>query len=90
MEQSGTVPGLAEIATSPGTQIFYSAQPGGVALDGGASGNSVFSQVLGKLIIQPDNLASIVRVVTSEVVAASNGQQQPWLAGSRLSGVPIE
>jgi hypothetical protein len=83
--QDKSTKGLAEIATNPGTQIFYSAQPGAVAFDGGDRGNSVFTRELARFMgwqYTGSNLEAIGRAVTRQVLVATQGQQQPWLAGS--------
>ncbi len=74
--------GLARITVLPsGTLISYATRPGSVAIDGQGR-NGLYTS---KLLQQMDSNLPIelsLKAVASEVKAASQGKQEPWMEGS--------
>ena len=86
----GVGDGLAPpMNVATGTLISYATRDGGVAYDGNlGSANSPYTQALAKFIGRDDDIALLLREVRDEVVAKTNGKQEPWeygaLSGGRL------
>lgn len=73
--------GLARISAPSGTLISYATRPGSVAADGIGRNGLYTSRLLNQLdSTQPVELA--LKQVVSEVKAASQGEQEPWMEGS--------
>ncbi|MGH1478437.1 MAG: caspase family protein [Geminicoccales bacterium] len=72
--------GLALVQRASGTIIAYATAPGEVAYDGDGQRNSPFTQALSDWIDKPDlDVALMFRRVREQVVAATNGEQVPWV-----------
>jgi uncharacterized caspase-like protein len=73
--------GLSRIEPSHGEVVFYAARDGSVATDG-ASGNSPFVLALVKHMAEDGiELGRFFRKVTSDVLAATGNQQEPFMYG---------
>ncbi len=73
--------GLTRIEPSHGEVVFYAARDGSVANDG-AGGNSPFVTALVKHMGEDGiELGRFFRKVTSDVLAATNNQQEPFMYG---------
>ena len=73
--------GLARISAPSGTLISYSTRPGSVAEDG-TGRNGLYTS---KLLLQMNSNQQIelaLKQVVTEVKAASQGRQEPWMEGS--------
>ena len=73
--------GLARITAPSGTLISYATRPGSVAADGSGH-NGLYTS---KLLAQMDSnlqIEQVLKHVVSEVKAASQGRQEPWMEGS--------
>jgi hypothetical protein len=73
--------GLARITAPSGTLISYATRPGSVAGDG-AGRNGLYTS---KLLLQMNSNLQIeqaLKQVVTEVKAASQGKQEPWMEGS--------
>lgn len=73
--------GLAKVETPGGTLISYATRPGSVAADGQGN-NGLYTS---KLLQQMDSQLQIelaLKQIVSDVKAASQGQQEPWMEGS--------
>ena len=73
--------GLARVSAPSGTLISYATRPGSVAADGEGR-NGLYT---GKLLAQMDSNLQIeqtLKRVVTEVKAASQGKQEPWMEGS--------
>jgi hypothetical protein len=83
----GDANGLASINGTDGMIVFYSAAPGSVALDeSGPAEHSPFAQSLLKRITEPGtDIQKVFREVSTDVVAATKGQQQPEIVTSMLT-----
>lgn len=78
--------GLVQLEPGKGTLIAFSTSPGGVAADGKAGGNSVFTEALAKTLADPNRAAEdVFKRVREMVVARTNRKQIPWL-NSGLTG----
>jgi hypothetical protein len=79
--------GLAVMPAPRGTLISYATQPGNVAGDGPAGGDSPFTLALADALIRPGidalNMFNEVGLIVDRV---TNGVQQPWLATSPING----
>ncbi len=77
--------GLARLDSGVGTLIAFSTQPGNVALDGEAGGNSPFTAALLAHIETPNtDISRVLRKVRQDVLAATNGNQVPWSSSSLI------
>jgi uncharacterized caspase-like protein len=77
--------GLARIEPDDATLVFYAAKDGEVAADG-ADGHSPFTAALLKRFDQPGiEINRLFRLVTGDVLQATNRLQRPFLYGS-ISG----
>ncbi len=78
--------GFVRVEPGKGTLIAFSTSPGGVAADGKAGGNSVFTEALAKTLADPNRAAEdVFKRVREMVVARTNRKQIPWL-NSGLTG----
>jgi Caspase domain len=78
--------GLAEMTAPEGTLISYATQPGSVARDGSGT-NSPFTAALAKAMQQPGlDIFRVFNQVGLGVQMATDGEQQPWVASSPISG----
>lgn len=73
--------GLARISAPSGTLISYATRPGSVAADGGGRNGLYTSKLLAQMDSNLQIEQTLKRVVT-EVKAASQGKQEPWMEGS--------
>jgi hypothetical protein len=73
--------GLARVNAPSGTLISYATKPGSVAADGTGRNGLYTSKLLAQMESNQQIEQSLKRVVT-EVKAASNGKQEPWMEGS--------
>ena len=84
----GSSDGLAPMNVATGTLISFATRDGGVAYDGAGSPNSPYTTALVKLMDKDDDIALLLREVRDEVMAKTNGKQEPWeygaLSGGRL------
>lgn len=79
--------GLAQMRAPEGTVISYATQPGNVALDGEAGGDSPYTLALAQSIVTPGlDVLSMFNDVGVQVDSSTNGSQQPWLASSPIKG----
>ncbi len=78
----------AQEAAERGTLVVYSTKDGTPALDG-AGINSPFAQALADNLARPGvEIGMVFRRVRDQVIASTQGQQQPYTYGS-LSGTPL-
>jgi hypothetical protein len=73
--------GLARVSAPSGTLISYATRPGSVAADGNGRNGLYTSQ----LLVQMDGNLQIeqsLKRIVSQVKAASQGKQEPWMEGS--------
>jgi hypothetical protein len=78
--------GLAQMTAPEGTLISYATQPGSVAQDGSGT-NSPFTAALAKAMQQPGlDIFRVFNQVGLGVQMATDGEQQPWVASSPISG----
>jgi hypothetical protein len=81
-------PGPSKIEAADGTVISFSAQEGGVAMDG-IGRNSPFAAALLRHINEPGlELQFFLRKIRDEVRAATGGEQSPFISAS-LPSAPI-
>ena len=73
--------GLARISAPSGTLISYATRPGSIAADGGGRNGLYTSKLLAQMNSTVQIEQALKRVVT-EVKAASQGKQEPWMEGS--------
>jgi len=73
--------GLARISAPSGTLISYATKPGSVAADGNGRNGLYTSKLLAQMDSNIQIELTLKRVVT-EVKAASQGKQEPWMEGS--------
>ncbi|MDP2805858.1 MAG: SUMF1/EgtB/PvdO family nonheme iron enzyme [Gallionellaceae bacterium] len=73
--------GLARVTAPSGTLISYSTRPGSVAADGSGRNGLYTSKLLAQMESNQQIELLLKRVVT-EVKAASQGKQEPWMEGS--------
>jgi len=73
--------GLARVSAPSGTLISYATRPGSVAADGGGRNGLYTSKLLAQMDSNLQIEQALKRVVT-EVKAASQGKQEPWMEGS--------
>lgn len=74
--------GLARVEPESGTLVAYAARDGHVALDG-EGGNSPFAAALVRRLRTPGlEINKLFRYVRSDVLAATNNQQEPFVYGS--------
>ncbi|MDD5300178.1 MAG: SUMF1/EgtB/PvdO family nonheme iron enzyme [Gallionella sp.] len=73
--------GLARVSAPSGTLISYATRPGSVAADGGGRNGLYTSKLLAQMNSTVQIEQALKRVVT-EVKAASQGKQEPWMEGS--------
>jgi uncharacterized caspase-like protein len=78
--------GLAQIQAPEGTIISFATQPGNVAQDG-ADGDSPYSKALAKSMRKPGlDIFRTFNDVGLSVSWATNGEQQPWMSMSPITG----
>ncbi len=89
--RSGAVAsGLSSVEAGRGTLIAFATAPNKVALDGRGR-NSPFTGALVKHIGTPNlDIAFVMRRVTADVEAASNGSQIPWVHASLTKDVVLK
>jgi len=73
--------GLARVTAPSGTLISYATKPGSVSSDGNGRNGLYTSKLLTQMDSNLQIEQSLKRVVT-EVKAASQGKQEPWMEGS--------
>ncbi len=73
--------GLARVTTPSGTLISYATRPGSVAADGSGR-NGLYTSKLLKQLDSNQQIEQSLKMVVSEVKAASLGKQEPWMEGS--------
>lgn len=73
--------GLARISAPSGTLISYATRPGSVAADGDGR-NGLYTSKLLKQMDSPLQIELALKRVVTEVKAASQGRQEPWMEGS--------
>jgi uncharacterized caspase-like protein len=73
--------GLARVSAPSGTLISYATKPGSVAADGNGRNGLYTSKLLAQMDSNQEIEKTLKRVVT-EVKAASQGKQEPWMEGS--------
>ncbi|MDB5225430.1 MAG: peptidase [Candidatus Adlerbacteria bacterium] len=79
--------GLAEMPAPTGTLISFASQPGTLADDGQAGGNSPYTEALLKSLRQPGrDPFRVINEAALEVVRKTKGEQQPWMAASAIDG----
>jgi uncharacterized caspase-like protein len=79
--------GLAEMTAPRGTLISYATQPGNVAGDGPAGGDSPFALALADAFKAPGrSVFEVFNAVGLAVGRATGGAQQPWLSSSPIEG----
>jgi len=79
--RSAASDGLARISAPSGTLISYATRPGSIAADGGGRNGLYTSKLLAQMDSNLQIEQALKRVVT-EVKAASQGKQEPWMEGS--------
>ena len=78
--------GLAQMQAPEGTLIAFATQPGNVAQDG-ADDNSPYSKALAKSMRKPGlDIFRTFNDVGLAVSWATNGEQQPWISISPITG----
>lgn len=76
--------GLAEMA-APGALIAFSAAPGGVAEDGPAGGNSIYTRHLASELRTPGiEVEEMMKAVRIKVLRDTNQRQIPWVNTSMV------
>jgi Caspase domain/LCCL domain len=79
--------GLAQMSAATGTLVSFSAQPGGLAIDGPADGNSPYTMALLEKMRQPGlNVLDVFNEVGVTVARGTNRMQQPWVSNSPIEG----
>jgi formylglycine-generating enzyme required for sulfatase activity len=73
--------GLARVTAPSGTLISYATRPGSVAADGSGR-NGLYTSKLLKQLDSNQQIEQSLKMVVSEVKAASLGKQEPWMEGS--------
>jgi uncharacterized caspase-like protein len=75
--------GLAQLSDLRGlsTVVFFSTEPGNVALDGEAGQGSPFASVLAKEVQKRQSLDSLLKRTASQVNQQTGGRQSPWRQG---------
>jgi|GEM_PF-1939405 len=85
MRETGA--GLAQMRPPKGTLISYATQPGNLASDGAADGNSPYTKALAEAMRRPGrNIFQVFNDVGIAVDRATGGVQQPWLSSSPIEG----
>lgn len=71
----------ADATRSVGTVIGFAAEPGRVALDGPAGGNSPYAAAILRHLDAMDGqeFGTVMRLVAEEVYLKTGGRQQPWV-----------
>lgn len=79
--------GLAQMQAATGTLISFSAQPGALAIDGPAEGNSPFTAALIEKMRTPGlNVLDVFNETGVTVARATSRLQQPWVSNSPIEG----
>ena len=79
--------GLAQMRAPEGTLISYATQPGNIARDGEAGGDSPYTMALAEAMVTPGmDVLELFNQVGVLVDNATEGQQQPWVASSPIKG----
>ena len=75
--------GLAQVGDLRGlsTVVFFSTEPGNVAIDGEAGKGSPFAKVLAKEIRKRQSLDDLLRRTAVRVNKMTDGAQSPWRQG---------
>lgn len=75
--------GLAQLSDLRGlsTVVFFSTEPGNVALDGEAGQGSPFATVLAKEVQKRQSLDSLLKRTAAQVHQQTGGRQSPWRQG---------
>jgi uncharacterized caspase-like protein len=82
--------GLASIQGALGTMIGYATQPDAEAEDGEGTRNSPFTTAMLKHLNTPGlEIATLMRRVRADVVAATRGKQVPWDHSSLIGEVVL-
>jgi|GEM_PF-1847715 len=80
--------GLAEMRPPTGTLIGFATQPGNVAADGPAGGNSPYAAALLESMEKPGyDQFRVVNEAANLVLRRTNGRQEPWMLASAISGI---
>lgn len=74
--------GLAKVETSSSTLIHYATRPGSVAADGTGKNGTYTEALLAQIAEEGVPVEQMIKRVTNQVIAATNGRQEPWLEGS--------
>jgi hypothetical protein len=75
------------MSAATGTLISFSAQPGGLAIDGPADGNSPYTMALLEKMRTPGlNVLDVFNEVGVTVARGTNRMQQPWVSNSPIEG----
>jgi uncharacterized caspase-like protein len=79
--------GLAEMRAPTGTLIGFATQPGNVASDGPAGGNSPYAKALLEAMGKPGyDQFRVVNEAANLVLKRTRGEQEPWMQASAISG----
>lgn len=79
--------GLRTVSSPSGTLIAFAAAPGQRASDNSRNGNGLYTQYLVKALEAPGRrIEDVFHQVRRDVVAASDGEQEPWYNAS-LDGI---
>jgi len=79
--------GLAQMRAPEGTLISYATQPGNVARDGDAGGDSPYTLALAQAMTTSGmDVLEMFNEVGVLVDGSTTGQQQPWVASSPIKG----
>jgi uncharacterized caspase-like protein len=75
--------GLAQLSDLRGlsTVVFFSTEPGNVALDGEAGKGSPFASILAREIQKRQSLDSLLKRTAAQVHQQTGGRQSPWRQG---------
>lgn len=78
--------GLGEVEGASGTLIWYAAQPGAQADDGDGRDISPFADAFAKAVNASagESVEATFKQVASLTLQATEGQQEPWMAGNIL------
>jgi len=74
--------GLSRINAPSGTLISFATRPGSLALDGYGRNGLYTSALLEQMNKQSQPIEQVLKKVVTQVKAASNSQQEPWMEGS--------
>ncbi|MGD2133427.1 MAG: caspase family protein, partial [Maricaulaceae bacterium] len=88
---SSNTRGLAEARALPGTLVAYSTAPGSIANDGPAGGNGPYAGALARELFaaRQARIEDIFYSVRQEVLAETDGEQQPWENSSLVRRISV-